>query len=398
MITKSPLSLTAYTLVNALGQGCEAVFTALQQGRSGLRRCDFEPAELDTWIGRVDGVEDYPVPKALAEYDCRNNRLAEMGLNQDGFRQQVEASIKRYGAHRVGLFLGTSTSGIAETEVAYRYRLSDDASLPSDYRFSTTHNPYALSDFCCRSLGLTGPATVVSTACSSSAKVFAAAYRHIQAGFCDAAVVGGVDSLCLSTLYGFNSLDLLSSEPCRPWDQQRAGISIGEGAGFVLLEPHTEGSSELALLGYGESSDGYHMSTPHPQGRGAVLAMQRALQSAGLSPQQVDYLNLHGTATAANDSAEDMAVSMLFGSELMCSSTKGWTGHTLGAAGITEAIICCLALERDFVPATLNLEQPDPAFNTQVLRESKNRTIQTALSNSFGFGGNNCSLVFGRIS
>ncbi len=398
MTAESPLGITAYTLVNALGRGREAIFNALRQGRSGLRRCNFETAELDTWIGRVEGVEDSPVSDALAEYDCRNNRLAEMGLNQDCFRQRVAAAVQRYGAHRVGLFLGTSTSGIAETEAAYRQRRNEDAPLPADYRFTTTHNLYALSAFSCRSLGLAGPATVVSTACSSSAKVFATAYRYIQAGFCDAAVVGGVDSLCLSTLYGFNSLELLASEPCRPWDRQRTGISIGEGAGFMLLEPSAESGGGLALLGYGESSDGYHMSAPHPRGRGAVLAMERALRRAGLSPKQVDYLNLHGTATAANDSSEDMAVSTLFGSDLMCSSTKGWTGHTLGAAGITEAIICCLTLERDFMPATLNLVQPDPALSTQVLRKSRSCTVQTALSNSFGFGGNNCSLVFGRLA
>jgi len=239
---------------------------------------------------------------------------------------------------------------------------------------------------------------VVSTACSSSAKVFASAWRLMHLGLCDAAVVGGVDSLCLNTLYGFSSLELVSPEPCRPAAPDRTGISIGEAAGFALLErPERAGDhTGVALLGYGESSDAYHMATPHPEGTGAILSMQRALDCAGIAPEQVDYINLHGTATQTNDAMEDKATVTVFGSGTPCSSTKGWTGHTLGAAGITEAVISALCIQKGFMPRTLNTEEVDPAFGSRVLLEAREAPVACVLSNSFGFGGSNCSLVLGR--
>jgi 3-oxoacyl-[acyl-carrier-protein] synthase-1 len=251
-----------------------------------------------------------------------------------------------------------------------------------------------------RTLALEGPAATVSNACASSAKVFAQAERLIAAGICDAAVVGGVDSLCLTTLHGFKSLELLSASPCRPWDAGRDGISIGEAGGFVLLEKMPSAAPPdlgIALVGYGESSDGYHMSAPHPQGAGAVLAMSAALQRAGVKPAQVDYINLHGTATPANDRAEDSAVFNVFGDAIPASSTKGWTGHTLGAAGMVEAIVSILCLARGFLPGTLNTRERDAAMRCRILLENDVRPIRYALSNSFGFGGNNCSLLFGHL-
>jgi 3-oxoacyl-[acyl-carrier-protein] synthase-1 len=226
--------------------------------------------------------------------------------------------------------------------------------------------------------------------------VFATAHRYMATGLCDAAVVGGVDSLCLMTLYGFRSLDLVSSRPCRPWDAERDGISIGEGAGFALLEKDLTLDHRIQFLGYGESSDGYHMSSPHPEGIGAALAMKQALQCAGIGPQQVDYTNLHGTGTRANDVAEDKAMIQVMGPDTICSSTKGFTGHTLGAAGITEAILTCLCIESDLVPGTINTRNPDPKLATVVRLDSEMRTVGIALSSSFGFGGSNCSLVFGK--
>jgi 3-oxoacyl-[acyl-carrier-protein] synthase-1 len=226
--------------------------------------------------------------------------------------------------------------------------------------------------------------------------VFAAACRHMQAGFCDAALVGGVDSLCLTTLYGFNALQLVSDRPCRPWDRERNGINIGEAAGFALLEWDHTGSGNVALLGYGESSDAHQIATPHPEGTGAALAMQNALHMAGLAGRDIDYINLHGTATPSNDASENAALQRVFGQPPAFSSTKGWTGHTLGAAGITEAIIACQAIEHDFIPGTLNTSHPDSALSGGIVLQGRNQEVRTVLSNSFGFGGSNCSLIFGE--
>ena len=212
-----------------------------------------------------------------------------------------------------------------------------------------------------------------------------------------AALVGGVDTLCGSVLYGFNSLELVSPEPCRPFDAQRNGLSLGEAGGFAVLERSDAGDpSPLQLRGYGESSDAHHMSAPHPEGLGAQLAMRDALARAGIAAADVGYLNLHGTATPANDSIEAKAVAGLFPPQLHASSTKGWTGHTLGAAGIVESVIALLALENGLLPGILNSSSPDPACGPQIRFDNAQREIRYAMNNSFGFGGNNASLVFGR--
>ncbi|NNM83261.1 MAG: beta-ketoacyl-[acyl-carrier-protein] synthase family protein [Burkholderiales bacterium] len=388
------LAISHYTVVNALGRGTSSTLEAIRNGKSGLRRCDFLDAQLDTWIGRVEGLESESLPARFAEYDCRNNRLAMLGLVSDGFESAVQDAISRHGSHRIALILGTSTSGILATELAYRER-DPQGRLPADFHYRTTHENYSVTDFVRRYLGLQRPAFTISTACSSSAKVFASASRLIDCGLCDAAVVGGVDSLCMTTLYGFSSLEIVSTMPCRPASADRNGISIGEAAGFALLEKPQGRYDVPLLLGYGESSDAYHMSTPHPEGAGARLAMLRALERSALPASAIDYVNLHGTATRANDSAEDRAVCAIFGKETPCSSTKGWTGHTLGAAGITEAAICCLALREGLLPATLNTATVDPEFGMNVLLENRSRKIRTVLSNSFGFGGNNACLILG---
>ncbi len=340
------------------------------------------------------GVDDVQLADDLTEYDCRNNRLAELGLRADGFGDAVRAAAQRWGAQRVGVFLGTSTSGILQTEVAYRHRDPATGALPASLHYASTHNTYSVAGYVRAALGLQGPAYVVSTACSSSAKVFAAAARMLAAGVVDAAVVGGVDSLCMTTLYGFKSLELVSTDICRPWDADRNGLSLGEGAAFALLQRDADHPAAW-LLGAGESSDGHHMSSPHPEGAGAAAAMRGALAQAGLQPADVDYLNLHGTGTPGNDAAEDKAVSAVFGSALPCSSTKGFTGHTLGAAGGVEAAICLLALQHGFMPAGLNLRQPDPALRSHYLPELRRQALRVVASNSFGFGGSNACLVFG---
>jgi 3-oxoacyl-[acyl-carrier-protein] synthase-1 len=346
----------------------------------------------------VRGLEDAPVRGDLAAYDCRNNRLAQRGLEQDGFAAAVAAARARYGAARIGVFMGTSTSGILETELAFRRRDPRTGALPPDYRYTETHNTASVADFVRSYLGLSGPAFVVSSACSSTAKVFGNAARMIAAGACDAAVVGGADSLCLTTLHGFHSLELTSRGPCRPFDVERDGISIGEGAGYALLErvDGRTGADTLLFLGIGESSDAYHMSTPHPEGLGAKLAMRGALAQAGLAPADIDYVNLHGTATRTNDASEDLAVRDLFGPDTPpCSSTKGATGHLLGAAGITEAVISLIAIRNGVLPGSPHTRIVDPALKSNYLMTQRSGRVRRALSNSFGFGGSNCSLVLG---
>ncbi len=370
----------------------------LRTRRSGLVPCAFEDVDLETYIAKVEALDTYRVRSNLSAYDCRNNRLAQLCLEQDGFVSAITAAKNKYGSERIGVFLGTSTSGILQTELAYRHLDPQTGALPADFHYAETQNSYSLAGFVARYLGLSGPSFVVSSACSSSAKVFANALRMMAAGVCDAAVVGGVDSLCLSTLYGFNSLGLVSRFPCRPYDAERDGISVGEGAGFVLIERATAANSQDAmfLLGVGESSDAYHMSTPHPEGLGAKLAMQRALTSAGLQAQEIDYINLHGTATKSNDASEGKAVAEVFGDRVPCSSTKGWTGHLLGAAGITEAIISMLTVKHGFVPGSVNTLRLDPAMAINYKLENGVATVNRVLSNSFGFGGSNCSLILGR--
>jgi len=393
----TPLLLSSYTATTCLGSGLAATLGGLRDGRCGLQPCHFETVELATWIGEVAAVDQQKLPAALARYDCRNNRLAQMGLEADGFAGRVHEAIARYGRSRVGVFLGTSTAGILQTELAYRRRDPETGALPDDFIYRTTHNSFSLAEFTRDYFALEGPAMAVSTACSSSAKVFAAAARQLALGTIDAAIVGGVDTLCLTTLYGFASLQLTSDQPCRPYDAGRNGISVGEGAAFALLEraPTSPAAGSVLLLGTGESSDAYHMSSPHPEGLGAKLAMQGALRSAGLTADDIDYINLHGTSTPANDAAEGKAVAALFGARVPGSSTKGATGHTLGAAGAVEAIICALTLTDGFLPGSPGTENLDPAIPLDYLLKTRDGKVSRALTNSFGFGGSNCSLILG---
>lgn len=389
------LAIRAFTATSALGRGLEAHRRALQDARTGLRANDFSLAPLACWVGRVDGLEAAPLPAALDAWECRNNRLAWLGLNQDRFVDAVRQARERYGAARVALLLGTSTASIGATEEAYR-RLDPDGGFPDDMLRPPIHAPHSLASFVAEALGLEGPCLTISTACSSSAKVFASAERMIRLGLADAAVVGGVDTLCESVLFGFNSLELVSRAPCRPFDRARDGISIGEAAGFALLERADAAPAAMRLLGYGEASDAHHMSTPHPEGLGAELALRDALARAGLQPEQVDYINLHGTASQKNDEVEAALIARTFPPSTRASSTKGFTGHTLGAAGILEAVVALLAIEHGLVPGNLGGDDPDPACGPQFAWRNETRAVDVALSNSFGFGGNNACLAFAR--
>lgn len=394
----TPLQLTHFTATSCLGHGLAATRQALDQARSGLAPCQFETVDLPTYVGEVAGIDVVQLPPALQRFDCRNNRLAQLGLLQDGFDSAVRAAIARFGPRRIGVFLGTSTSGILTTEIAYRHLDPDTGALPENFDYAGTHSSFSVVDFVRRLFGLSGPAVAVCTACSSSAKVFAAAQRMLAAAQIDAALVGGVDSLCLTTLYGFHSLQLTSAEPCRPFDRARDGLSIGEAAAFALLEraPAEPDAEAVLLLGAGESSDAYHMSSPQPEGAGARRAMQAALAAAALEAGAIDYINLHGTGTPSNDSAESRAVTALFGNATPCSSTKGATGHALGAAGALEAVICALALQSGLMPGGLNHRERDPELTANYLTENRRAPLRRVLSNSFGFGGANCALLFGR--
>jgi 3-oxoacyl-[acyl-carrier-protein] synthase-1 len=390
-----PLFLTGLSVVSAMGRGLDATLTALRARRSGLRPCDFPDVALGGHIGRVPGVEDHTIRSDLAHFDCRNNRLADLALRTDCFAEAVAAARDRYGAGRIAVVVGTSTSGILAGEEAYLRRDPATGALPATFDFASTQDLFSLARFVRAALDLRGPAFTLSTACASSAKSFMDAWHLIESGVADAAVVGGADSLCRTTLHGFAALELISPAPCRPCDAARAGISIGEAAGFALLERSGTG---VTLLGCGATSDGYHMSSPDPQGIGAIGAMRQALASASLPPTAVDYVNLHGTGTKANDAIEDLAVAEVFGTGTPCSSTKGWSGHTLGAAGIVEAAIANLCLRHGFVPGCLGVTEPDPSFRTRVFVENAEAPVRRVMSNSFGFGGINCSLVFGRTT
>ena len=391
------LLLSNYTAASCLGVGLDATWQALQAQRSGLKPCDFETVTLNTHIGEVPGLDAVTLPPLLQAFDCRNNRLAFLALQQDGFAQAVQQAAQQYGARRIGIFLGTSTSGMLQTELAYREREGGQGPLPAWFHYDETQNTYSVAAFVRKYFGLDGPAVVVSTACSSSSKVFANAQRMMDCGLIDAAIVGGVDSLCLTTLYGFHSLQLLSERPCAPYGAGRNGISIGEAAAFALLTrvPAPAPAGAVLLRGVGESSDAYHMSSPHPQGLGAQLAMRSALQAAGLAASQIDYVNLHGTATPSNDAAEDKAVCAVLGTSVPCSSTKGHTGHTLGAAGGLEAVICALALRHQTLPGGCPPDVLDPQLHATYLRVNRSAPLKNVLSNSFGFGGSNSCLILG---
>jgi 3-oxoacyl-[acyl-carrier-protein] synthase I len=393
-----PLVLERFTATSCIGRGLDQTLDALLAERGGLTPCRFETVELDTHVGEVAGVDEQRLPEGFERFECRNNRLAELALREDGFADAVERAAARVGRHRVGVFLGTSTAGILETELAYRDRDPATGAFRRNFDYGATHNSFSVADYVRRRFRISGPAMVVSCACASSAKVFAAARRMIEADLVDVALVGGADSLCLTTLHGFHSLQLCSTLPCRPFDAARDGISIGEAAAFALLEPVSDrvGSDAVLLLGVGESNDAYHMSAPHPEGLGARRAMQAALEDARLEAGEIDYINLHGTGTPSNDRSESQAVTSVFGAATPCSSTKGATGHTLGAAGALEAVIGALALRQGLMPGGVNTTHVDETLTAHYLKRNRPAPLARVLSNSFGFGGTNCSLILGR--
>lgn len=394
-----PVALRAWTASSCVGAGREALRTALLEGRSGLRPNDFSRTPIATFIGRIDGVEETRLPAELRRWDCRNNRIAWLALQQDGFFAAACAAVTRHGAHRVAVLMGTSTSSIGASEEAYA-NLTPEGLFPSDLRRPEVHTPHSLGGFVQEALGARGPCATIATACSSSAKVFAQAERLLRLGLVDAAVVGGVDSLCQSILYGFHALQLVAPAHCRPFDARRQGINLAEAGGFALLERATPDDDAPLLIGWGESSDAHHMAAPHPEGRGAEQAARDALTRSGLQAGDIDAINLHGTATPKNDETEAAMVARVFTAATRVSSTKGVTGHCLGAAGIVEAAASLLSLQGGFVPGNAGLDAVDPAlpqvFAAMLQRKTLARSLGVVLSHSFGFGGSNAVLAFAR--
>lgn len=391
----APVAITAYSSLSACGMGNKALSQALLDNQSQLTPLSLFNIPFPSFVGEIKQPL-LAIREQLAEYNCRNAKVALTALNdkEGGVRDAVEAAKEKYGSDRIGVIIGTSTSGLYETEAAYGVLL-DEGKMPDDFHFVTEHAYQATPRFIQLELGLKRVCYAISTACSSGAKAIAAGQRLINSGICDAVLVGGVDTLCRLTLRGFRSLELVSSDPCTPMDKNRHGISIGEAAGLLMLEkPHAENANAMKVLAVGESSDAHHMSTPHPEGKGAALAMENALQLAGLSLDNIDYLNLHATATKINDSVENRAVYRVFQDQLPCSGTKGITGHTLGAAGALETIIALTALQQQFIPGTQGLKNLDEDCQCQVIQAPlHNQDMQIAMSNSFGFGGNNASVI-----
>ncbi|MFL0798872.1 MAG: beta-ketoacyl-ACP synthase [Agarilytica sp.] len=395
----SDIVIVDYEATCAAGTGLDALRNALKGQKSGLRKNDIPDSDLQTWIGRVPGLEDVNWDESNAQWQSRNNALIRLGLEQGHFLKTVNALKTQFASDRIGVVMGSSTSSIDRAETAYQ-QLGESERLPKEFNQEWVLNPHAPALYVAEFCGLDGPSITINTACSSSAKVFATAARWLQLNLVDAVVVGGADTLCLSVLHGFHSLQLVSENRCRPFDEERDGINLGEAAGFAVLARQTDVAkhSNIKLSGYGESSDAHHMSHPHPEGLGARLAIEQALNRSNLSAQDIGYINLHGTASKANDHIEGNLIGKMFCSKTVSSSTKGWMGHTLGAAGIMESIIALDALNTGLIPGTLNLNKVDAEIPIQLTAKNQEARLKHVMSNSFGFGGNNCCLVFSEVN
>jgi 3-oxoacyl-[acyl-carrier-protein] synthase-1 len=387
--------LNACGIICALGDSHAQVKARLYAGQTGVALTGRWSPGRELPLGGVQ-AELPSLEHLQPQQRSRNNALVLAALAQ--IRPAVDAAIARYGADRVGVVLGTSTSGIGETEQAIG-RYAEVGSLPEDFHYAMQEMA-SPAEMLAQQLGLGGPAYAHSSACSSSAKAMASAARLIRMGLCDAVITGGADSLCGFTVAGFASLESVSAAQCNPMSVNRKGINIGEGAALFLMSAEP---AAVALLGWGESSDGHHMSAPDPAGGGARLAMAQALQRAGIEAAQIDYINLHGTATPQNDAMESRVVEGLFGLDVPVSSTKPFTGHTLGAAAAIEAALCWLAMQDDNPEGKLPPHLWDgaadpalPALNLAPVGAALGRPLRHVLSSSFAFGGSNAVLVLGR--
>ncbi len=349
-----------------------------------------------TVVGRVS--ESLPsLPEYLQKFNTRNNRLALSALKQ--IEPTIELMKKQYGTDRIAIVVGTSTSGIADGETAFKHKL-DNGQFPGDFSYSQQELGN-ITDFLSQYYDINGPHYAISTACSSSGRVFLTAQRLLNSGMVDAVLVGGADTLCKLTLNGFHGLEALSSTLCQPFSSKRNGINIGEAAAFMLLskeKPASDNQPTIALLGAGDSSDAHHISAPHPEGNGAEQAMKKALHAAQLSPQDIGYINAHGTATPLNDSMESKAIHRVFGANVPVSSTKPITGHTLGAASAVEAAIAWHILKHNLPLPLQKCQDKADDIDIDLIDCPQQIKKTNILSNSFAFGGNNISLIFGVVN
>ncbi len=392
----SPVCLNAPVYLNAAGIIC-SLGSGLDEVAANLFAATADSAYLrpsdrySTALPLPLGIIDRPLaPVSMAGENSRNNRVLSTAL--EPLLPDIESLKARFGGRRIAVVIGTSTSGIADGETAMNYYRANGA-FPGDYAYGMQEIS-SPSRYLASWLGLRGPAFSVSSACTSGAKALASAARLLRLGVCDAVIAGGVDTLCRMTIEGFSSLAVTTTSICNPFSVNRNGINIGEGAGLFILSREP---GPVRLAGVGETSDAHHISAPHPEGLGAESAMRQALYQAEMRPEQIDYLNFHGTATEQNDKMEAMAVHRVFGSELACSSTKSLTGHTLAAAGAIEAVFCWLALQRSDgrLPPHRWDGSYDPALPvlTNIALPALAWRMKTAMSNSFAFGGNNASLL-----
>jgi 3-oxoacyl-[acyl-carrier-protein] synthase-1 len=391
--------LNALGVICALGRDKHEVARNLFAGDcSGMRSEAGWVPERSLPVAAVRG-DLAPIPAELVKQSTRNNQLLLEAALQ--IRDDIDQAIQTYGRDRIGVILGTSTSGIDEASRGLAHYIREHQ-FPDYYDYQQQELG-APANFLADWLQLSGPAYVISTACTSSARALMSAQRLLDLGLCDAVLCGGVDSLCKLTLNGFSALEAVSEQRCNPFSVNRNGINIGEAAVLFLMTKVAGDKQSIALLGSGASSDAHHISAPEPTGRGALQAMRKALGRANLQPEQIGYLNLHGTATQHNDAMESLAVSALFPAGVPCSSTKPMTGHTLGAAGALEAAFCWLSLSADNPKHTLPPHvwdgQPDPQLPALNWVTPADRLASIAprylMSNSFAFGGNNVSLIIG---
>jgi 3-oxoacyl-[acyl-carrier-protein] synthase-1 len=378
--------IVAMGVSSALGDSLEATWASVESAQARVQPPAFA-LPFPTVCGAVHGPLD-ALPARFARFDTRLTRIGLRALDQ--IADAVERVRARYGRERIGVLVGTSTGGLDTTEPAYRQHRAT-GTHPAGYSLLDSHAFDAFGRFAAERFDLAGPLYAVSTACTSSAKAVVSAGRLIDGGMCDAVLVVGADALCETTLRGFHALSVLSAQPARPFSRERDGIHIGEAAACLLIERNGEGP--FAIAGAGETSDAHTMSAPHPEGLGAIAAMRMALERAGLGPSDIDYVNAHGTGTAQNDAAESLAIATVLPAHVPVSSTKGLTGHTLGACGALEVIITALAIQHGKLPVSAGALPRDEALTVRIVTEPTRARIRAAISNSFAFGGSNAALV-----
>lgn len=395
-------AITGAAIANCLGADHRAVCARAFAGDAA-----FAPGEaffefpFATMLGIAPQLDDAAAGVATEPaIDCAPTRLARLALASA--RQLVPAvrgAVDRWGAPRIAYVFASATGGLDETERA----LAPDPGRPaprSAYRYAN-HGIAATSAAIARYLGAAGPSLAISTACSSSLKALASAIRLIDHGLADAAVVGSADSLCRTTVFGFHSLGLLATGATRPFARDRAGITLGEGSAYVLIERGSDATWRHALArlgGVGAASDAYHHTSPHPDGVGGQLSMRQALDRAGLVPDEIDYVSAHGTGTPLNDAAEAAAVNRVFERRVPVTATKSLTGHTLGSAGLTALVLAVESLRRQAIPATLRVAPPDDALGVAVVDALASRRVRHVLVNAFGFGGSNASVAISQLA